>query len=320
MLLSIIMPIYNSESTLKRAIQSVINQKIDSVELLLINDGSKDGSQEIAEQFERDYDWIKLFNKTNGGLSSARNYGIEKSIGDFLAFLDSDDEFSNNILQEFQTQVESTNLDLFIFTVDRIIENKILNLPTTSGSFKNGAEVLKLLFTHSGLNFYTPNKIYRSELFKDIRFPIGKLFEDNYVTYETVLESKLTIVSKTVGYHYYMTENSIVNSTFKPKDLDLLYELERIHIDSKKSNLEIEDYTSMYMYQALVNTIGKMAGKNKNLDKESIQKLYDFEKKYSTEFSDNKLISKKYKIHWNLFKLSPKLYYRSLKLKELLKL
>ena len=113
-LVSIIIPVYNVKEYLKECVESCITQSYDNIEIVLVDDGSTDGSGKICDEFSSKYERIKCIHKKNGGLSDARNYGIENSSGDYVMFVDSDDLISNNIVEELLTLIVDNRADVSV--------------------------------------------------------------------------------------------------------------------------------------------------------------------------------------------------------------
>ena len=124
MKLSIIVPVYNVEKTLKRCVDSILRQRLDNYELLLIDDGSPDNSGAMADEMA-DNDRIKVYHKANGGLSDARNYGLERATGDYVTFVDSDDEIAQNTFPKLVKILHThPEYDLLEYSVKQIKKNK----------------------------------------------------------------------------------------------------------------------------------------------------------------------------------------------------
>ena len=114
-LVSIIMPVYNSEKYLSKAIESVLNQNYKNLELIAVNDGSTDNSLKILEEFEKKDTRLKILNKKNGGISSARNYGLKYAKGEYICFIDNDDEYDSNLLSDNIKLIDEKNTDILKF-------------------------------------------------------------------------------------------------------------------------------------------------------------------------------------------------------------
>lgn len=220
MLLSVIMPVYNVEKTLSRAIESILNQSFSNLELILVNDGSTDSSKEICENYALKDNRIRLVNKTNGGLSSARNEGLKNIKGDFITFIDSDDYLELNTYQLFYEKLVQEKIDLYVFNVCRIRNNKEEILNSIEKKVEGSEEIIKNFFMYKGIDFYAWNKIYKKELFDGLIYPEDTLYEDIVTSYNIGKRAKNAYVTEKVGYYYVDNPESIVNSQFNPKQYD----------------------------------------------------------------------------------------------------
>ncbi|MGL6168239.1 MAG: glycosyltransferase family 2 protein, partial [Fusobacteriaceae bacterium] len=112
--ISVIIPVYNTEKYLRRCLESIINQSLKEIEIIIVNDGSPDGSSKIIDEFSQKDKRIKVINKKNGGISSARNVGLKKSLGEYVIHIDSDDWIEHNYFFEMYSKAKKDNLDIVI--------------------------------------------------------------------------------------------------------------------------------------------------------------------------------------------------------------
>ena len=120
---SIIIPVYNVEKYLKKCLDSVVNQTLKDIEIIVVNDGSPDNSQKIIDEYAKKYSQIASYTKENGGLSDARNYGIKKSKGKYLAFIDSDDFIDHDMIKKMYNKAVKENLDIVVCNSVEVYEN-----------------------------------------------------------------------------------------------------------------------------------------------------------------------------------------------------
>lgn len=199
-ILSVIIPIYNSEKYLERCIESVVNQADDTIEIILVNDGSTDGSQKICEKYTCQYKNVKLLVKENGGLSSARNYGLTYAQGMYVAFLDSDDMWSSDFIEDlknyFKTEWDILN---FNYCFERSL-NVYEQNGTKNVEIFNQNEFIDL-FNKNALGNQICFRIYKRSLFENISFPLGRYYEDIATFYRLILEANKIMC---VDYDYYI--------------------------------------------------------------------------------------------------------------------
>ena len=229
---SVIIPVYNVEQYLNRCIDSVLNQTYKDFEIILVDDGSTDKSGEICDVYAEKDSRITVIHKENGGLSDARNFGIDAARGDFLTFLDSDDYFHPEYLEILVLNAERRNADIAIcnYTVNRN--------PEPSFSAAESFDVKEMTAEQAVYEFVTCNKtwefisacakIYKSEIFENIRFSVGKINEDNFTTWKCYLKSQKVIMCPVALYYIFPSENSITRRTYSKKNLDAVTAVEEM--------------------------------------------------------------------------------------------
>lgn len=218
--LSVIVPIYNVEKTLERAVTSILDQEFSNYEVLLVDDGSTDMSGKIADSYGEQYPFIKVFHKKNGGLSSARNFGIKKAKGNILAFLDSDDYFLPNIFNEGLLFFAKEEVDIVVFGLEKGNGEATKRILPTEEIILRPEDSIRKLFEDKGAEFYAWNKFYKRDLFRVVQYPEGKLYEDVIPTYEVMKQAKKVKIMNIPGIYYYQNEESIVYQKFNSKQYD----------------------------------------------------------------------------------------------------
>ena len=214
--ISIIVPVYNTASLVTRCLQSILKQTYKNFEIIIVDDGSTDGSDEICKEITKK-DWrIKYIRINNSGVSVARNMGIEQAKGDFLLFIDSDDYIDNYLLEKIIFCQEKYNCDVVKFSAtisnedncDIFTNNEDIEIYTSQ-------DALKEYFYGDGTKIKVQiwSGLYKKELFEDIRFPVGKIYEDGYVTPKILARSSKIVFLDYPGYVYYMREGSYMHST-----------------------------------------------------------------------------------------------------------
>lgn len=200
---SVIVPIFNSEKYLKKCIDSLINQTLSDMEFILINDGSTDGSDSIVKSYNDSR--IKYFKRSNHGIGATRNFGIEKSSGDFIAFLDSDDYVSEDMFYKMYNKCIENNLDIVICDYIKEKDNYTEQIFFNDFGITSLKESPNLLLD---VNLAPWNKIYKKEIIKDVKFPVDVKYED------TPFVACLLRNAKRIGklnlflYHYRVHSNS----------------------------------------------------------------------------------------------------------------
>lgn len=208
-LISVIIPVFNVEKYLERCIKSIINQTYKNLEILLINDGSTDKSIEICNRYLEFDSRIILLNKENGGLSSARNLGIDKAKGEYISFVDSDDFIHELMYETLVSNLEKNDCDISIIESFDVIEDKdfIFELKNTNNSIVYSKE--EAIANYLDGNFIPAwGKLYRKELFESIRFPIGILNEDEAIMIRVFDSCTRNIVYQDIKLYFYLRRKS----------------------------------------------------------------------------------------------------------------
>lgn len=220
-LVSIIVPVYNVESYLKKCIESILAQSYRNFELILVNDGSTDTSEDICRDYERKDDRIVLINKSNGGLSDSRNTGIEQAKGVWMLFVDSDDWIDENLCNRCIEHAYETNSDIVVFGLIKVFKDKHIKMSVNdiqSGVIEKNKAMS--LLGDDGFGNYAWNKLYKRELFKDIRYPVGKYLEDIGTTCYLFEKANRISYLKEYYYYYLQRNNSIMHSMSSEKAYD----------------------------------------------------------------------------------------------------
>ncbi|MGB0427458.1 MAG: glycosyltransferase family 2 protein [Flavobacteriales bacterium] len=234
-LVSIIVPIYNVEQYLDRCIHSLRNQTYQSIELILVNDGSPDDSQSIIDTHAALDSRIQTIKKENGGLSSARNAGLPFAKGEYITFIDSDDWVESDFIEKLVDTISKTNADIAI--CDVVAEYDTGEVKTHLLQAETMADVVELTESPDvflNVDCFACNKLVKRHLFfdYDIRFPEGLLYEDIGTFPSLVFRSKRIAFVRESLYHYIVRKGAITQ-TFNLKGLDYLKVTERIIEDEK---------------------------------------------------------------------------------------
>lgn len=208
MKLSIIVPVFRVESTLDKCITSIINQDYENIEIILVDDGSPDSCPSICDKWANNDNRITVIHKDNGGLSDARNAGIEIASGNYITFIDSDDYIDNGIISKLMNIIiEHPEYDILEYSIKQTGLNEDIELLFEDKVYNSAKEYWSEgeAYNHS----YACNKIYKTGLFDKIRYPKGKVFED--LSTLPLLTDKAKFIATThIGfYNYYKNPNGI---------------------------------------------------------------------------------------------------------------
>lgn len=259
MKLSIIIPIYNAAQTLKRCIESILQQSFTDYELILIDDGSDDESLSLCDTYNKIEEKIKLKHQSNQGLSAARNTGLEMAQGEYITFVDSDDSLSKNTLQELMDELaQHPEVDILEYPIlERIGHSTKEKLLTFTPHEYNDA-VEYWLGERAYHHTYACNKIYKRHLFATIRFPEEKIFEDALtLPYLIGLTSKGNMAAHPIirttdkgKYLYYWNPKGITNNA-NDKGLRQLYEGQAKALDTLFEKIDHDESLMLRFQPAL---------------------------------------------------------------------
>ncbi|MEI2396969.1 glycosyltransferase family 2 protein, partial [Paenibacillus phytohabitans] len=224
-IVSVIIPIFNVERYLSKCIDSIINQSYIQLEIILVDDGSPDKSGDICDYYKDADSRIIVIHKINGGLSSARNAGLESATGEYIVFVDSDDWIDEFMIEDMVNTAYSENADIVQCGFRRVNENGSLKneFRLKDETFIGEEEILKNYFQQNKINVVVWNKLYKRELFLGVRLIENRLYEDIMFTFDILLEVKKLVSIQGVYYNYLQRKQSIMGSSFSPRKLDMIY-------------------------------------------------------------------------------------------------
>lgn len=217
-IISVIIPVYNVERYLSRCIESVINQTYRDLEIILIDDGSTDSSGTICDDYAQKDSRIIVIHQKNRGLSAARNSGLDIAKGEYIGFVDSDDFISLNFYKILYDALNETNSDLSFCKVEKFLNIQDIKEDLNSYIPKeyNSINFIEE-FTYAKDTVYCVvvwNKLYKKYLWNTLRFPEGKICEDEFVWYKCIFNSKKICEVDLAMYYYFIREDSIINKSY----------------------------------------------------------------------------------------------------------
>ena len=206
-LISIIVPVYNVEQYLEKCINSIINQTYKNLEIILVDDGATDNSGKMCDELAKTDNRIKVYHKENGGLSDARNYGVERAIGEYIGFVDSDDYIDEEMYEKLYGAIKKEDVDVAECNFKFIYTNRVSNYTEDNYYLvMNRDEYIKEYIIMNKLFGSACTKLIRSDLAKKIKFPKGKLYEDSFYSLELMKKAKNFVIFDSPYYNYVMRE------------------------------------------------------------------------------------------------------------------
>lgn len=223
-LISVVVPIYKVESYLSRCIDSILNQTYDKIQIILVDDGSPDRCGIICDEYARKDRRIQVIHKDNGGLSDARNAGIEIAKGKYITFIDSDDYVAINYIEELLRAMSIARADMSVVDVEVVNDNKPYFSNAIEGSIRtvSGQEAIKLAL-RTDFRQSAWGKLYKREIFDSVRFPEGMLYEDLAIVYQVLALTDIIAISNAKLYKYEVRQGSIMQTSFNINQYKSLY-------------------------------------------------------------------------------------------------
>ena len=245
-MISVIVPVYNVEEYLEECLESIKQQTFTDIEVILVNDGSTDGSREICERFCQKDSRFKLINQENQGQSVARNRGVKESVGKFIMFVDSDDVINKNLLEVLLPYMK-TEVDIVECRMTRKKEEFYLNKPSKIVFKGNAKEAILNCIEIKEVKFCPVTKLYRREIVEKVSFLEGFIYEDVYTGINYLRYIRKMVVIDYIGYYYRVHPNSTMTKSFNEKDLDIFFVGNKL-IDSFKDDENMLPYIGYFMF------------------------------------------------------------------------
>lgn len=223
-LISVIVPIYNVEKYLARCVDSIVNQTYKNLEIILVDDGSPDRCPQMCDDYAEKNSRIKVVHKKNGGLSDARNVGMAVATGEYISFIDSDDYVSDDFFECLLDVMNKENSDIAECSVVKLYEDNRFDEFSDDLSVKtyDTQDAMSALIAENPFHQHVWNKLYKTELVRDIPYAVGKLNEDEFWTYQVFgRANKVSKLNKTM-YYYFQRNSSIMGVGYNIRRLDAL--------------------------------------------------------------------------------------------------
>ncbi|WP_042721980.1 glycosyltransferase family 2 protein, partial [Flavobacterium sp. B17] len=243
--ISIIIPVYNVEQYLAKCLDSVVCQTYQNIEIIVVNDGSKDNSAQIITDYARKYpDKIKSYHKENGGLSDARNFGIDRATGHYIGFVDSDDYITPTMYEDMVGLAEKYEAEMVICNIQKVDQQeRIIQKLTQAPHMPEKIDLENNFSVFSDISYFACNKLFRTELFDGKRFKRNVHFEDIQLIPQLLLTCKT--LAQTQNFHYqYLERSDSITKTHTEKGLDIF-----------KAITDVEDFFSKTAYASRVKEL-----------------------------------------------------------------
>ena len=270
-LISVILPVYNVEDYLEACVESLSAQTYENLELVLVDDGSGPVCAALCDALAEKEPRITVYRKPNGGVSDARNFGVERSRGEYLTFVDPDDRVDEDYVRYLYDLIERYAVPMSICQHRVHFPNgAVENTGGEGEALLSAKECIRRMLYHNGIDTAVWGKLYHRSLFRSIRYPVGKLFEDMGVTYRLMMESGEIAVGWEMKYHYLIRPNSIVTGAFNPHKLDLLEMTDQMAAEVTAAWPELEPAAVRRQVYARFSTLNQTIGTSGDTQREEM--------------------------------------------------
>ncbi|MCF0042003.1 glycosyltransferase [Dyadobacter fanqingshengii] len=307
-LLSIIVPVFNKVNYIDGTIQSILSQSFTNYELILVNDGSTDGSDAKCEEYKNLDKRITVIHQLNGGVSSARNAGIAAANGDYIGFIDADDTIEPDMYELLIQNALRFDADISVCRMKVIFDDKLV---TTSEqeevhTYDNNQALSMCL--KGELDRSANNKIYKSSIIKSIHFQ-GRIYEDILFTCKAFIVSQNTVFQNSVKYNYILRHNSTSLTKFNPaygETIAVSSTIVDLVSQTRDPKLVLE--AKAFDFLTNLSLLNLILLSNKNLYETEYKKVLGTLRSYSALLREPNWISQKHKVAYYLFFLNPGIY------------
>lgn len=279
MKVSVIVPVYNVEKYIKKCLDSLVNQTLNGVEIIVVNDGSPDNSQKIIDEYAKKYKNVKSYIKENGGLSDARNYGIKKATGEYISFVDSDDYIRNDMLEIMYNYAIKEDLDVVVCDSINVYDNGSEILIKSNNNYSDN-DVRNYIISPP----MACTRLFKKTIFDKIQFKKNIYYEDLEMTPKVVnITDKIGFVSEGL-YYYVQRDGSIMKQNVFNKKLLNIFDVLKSNKDLLEDKFpeEIE-----YMYITHLLRTASLRFLNYDNGKEYIYKIHNIMKEYFPKWKNN---------------------------------
>lgn len=313
-IISVIVPIYNVEKYLIRCISSIMEQTYQELEIILVDDGSPDNCGQICDEYATKDNRIKVIHKKNGGLSSARNAGLDIATGQYISFIDSDDYIEIDMYEKMFNYLNKHEADIVICEVNDVDEeNNILDKKVIYTSKEpevmNSTEVMRRYLMGEWTASW--DKLYKRDLFNKIRFPEGKINEDVAIMLHVFEQTETVVYIKDTLYNYRQRANSITTSNFSVKKLDALENCINNLEYVKDKHPQLREEAEYMLVNCILWTshmIGKQEQKSKYI--EGIKKIKKLLRHQIISIYKNNIVSNNTKVKLSIMMISIGAYWK----------
>ena len=257
--ISVIIPVYNVESYIRKCLDSVVSQTMNDLEIILVDDGTKDNSGEICEEYANKDTRIRVIHKKNGGLSDARNAGMPHVTGKYVIFIDSDDYIESDMLEYMYRNIEKSGADFSTCGVYDVYGDHIVAQKYEEEELVSAEKAFSYILQGTNIKGAIWNKLFRRSVIEGLEFPVGKTFEDVFYTCELMKRVNKVYVGTEPKYYYIHRENSITTKPYTLADNAIIegyaktYKVVREHFPELKKEAEFRVlWSSFFVFDKIL--------------------------------------------------------------------
>lgn len=307
--ISVIVPVYNVEQYLERCVDSIINQTYTNLEIILVNDGSTDNSGKLCDELAKKDERIRVIHKENGGLSDARNRGIDEAESDLVGFIDSDDYIDSDMYEVLLKNLNNTDADLSMCALYDVYNNTPEAQVTNKETWELSSEqAIKMVMEAKILSVTAVNKLYRKSLFTDLKFEVGKIAEDAFIMIKLLDKCEKIVATNEKKYYYVHRENSITTQKFSTKFLNVIEAYEQNSNIILEKYPKLKDVAQTRMNWAYFYVLDRLLLDDNYNDKELENELISYLKNHRKDILNDPLFTKGRKIGFIALLLNRNLY------------
>ena len=319
-LITVVVPVYKVEKYIDRCVTSIINQSYKNLEIILVDDGSPDNCGKICDDYSTKDERIKVIHKENGGLSDARNAGINIAKGKYITFIDSDDYIKYDYVEFLYNLILKNNVKVSICSHTVLYDTGLrIDKETEEFSVLDAKTTIKRILYDDGIDISAWAKMYETTLFNDIKYPKGRLFEDSAITCKILSNCEKIAIRSKSKYFYMIRSDSITNENFNVKKMDLITSTKEMGEYILKKYPDLEDAVNRRIMYAYLSTLSQLANsKDKHLKEQ--KEMMEYITKNRQKVLKDENIPKRdrmalevtrfgfniYKIFWNLYRKQTK--------------
>lgn len=315
-LITVVVPVYNVEKYLEKCVISIINQTYTELEIILVDDGSTDASGTLCDELAKKDDRILVIHKPNGGLSDARNCGIQKARGTYIGLVDSDDYIAPDMYEMLYKNILKEEADVSVCSLYSCYEDKVEAVGNHEYKVINGSEMIRLSLEGKSPCIWAWLKLYKRELLLTTPFEKGRQYEDAIVIVDLFSKVDRVVIEQTPKYYYVHRVGSITTQKYTKSSSDVIYAWEK-NLETVKEKypeyLELAWYRVYWSYFVVLDRIIVSGSEEaKEDEKQIIQKI----RKSYLGIIKNKRITKGKKMAVTALMFSEKIYAAWVKKRE----